>query len=229
MEYIKGNIKLINDDCMDIMAQYPDKYFDLAIVDPPYGIGMGKKKTIGKRGNTYSTTNYYQSDWDSKIPDKKYFDELFRVSQNQIIFGANYFTHFLPPSAGWFVYDKRQPEDFSMAHAELAYTSFDRAIRMKGIPRNEVGNCVSNNKDIALINAKIHVCQKPIRLYEFLLKTYAKPEFKILDTHLGSGNNAIAANRFNISEFVGIEIDKEYFEASIKRFRIKTMQMSLAF
>jgi len=227
MEFNQDNIKIINADCMDIMANYADKYFDLAIVDPPYGIGIGKKKTIGKRGKTYTVTNYHQSEWDNKIPDKQYFDELFRVSQNQIIFGANYFSHFLPPSAGWFVYNKQQPENFSMAHAELAFTSFDRAVRMKGIPRNEVGNCISNNKEKGLIMAKIHQCQKPIRLYEYLLKTYAKKGFKIIDTHLGSGSSAIAADNFNIAEFLGIEKDEIHFKNSIKRYKIETLQKKL--
>jgi len=227
MEFNQDNIKIINADCMDIMANYADKYFDLAIVDPPYGIGIGKKKTIGERGKTYTVTNYHQSEWDNKIPDKQYFDELFRVSQNQIIFGANYFSHFLPPSAGWFVYNKQQPENFSMAHAELAFTSFDRAVRMKGIPRNEVGNCISNNKEKGLIMAKIHQCQKPIRLYEYLLKTYAKKGFKIIDTHLGSGSSAIAADNFNIAEFLGIEKDEIHFNNSIKRFKLKTLQKKL--
>lgn len=148
--YQKGNVKLINADCMEIMAQYPDKYFDLAVVDPPYGINIGMKKTIGKRGKTYSTTVYRQSNWDKAKPTKEYFNELFRVSKNQIVWGGNYFTDCLPPSAGWFIWDKNQPFEFSMAHAELAYTSFNRAIRTYKVKRSEHMNCVSNNKQVAL-------------------------------------------------------------------------------
>ena len=221
-------------DNMELMKQYPDGWFDLAVADPPYGIGMGKKKTIGKRGKTFSTTTYKQSNWDFKIPNKEYFIELFRVSKNQIIFGANYFTHFLPPSQGWFVYDKRQPDDFSMAHAELAYTSFDRAIRMKGAKRTDVQNCVSNNKRIAMTNAKIHQCQKPITIYEFILITYAKEGMKILDTHFGSGSIALAVHRANVLDKMNLhltacEIDPEYFEQSVNRIRKSISQQVMQF
>ena len=223
---IEPFITILNCDCMDLMAKYPDNYFDLALVDPPYGIGMGKKKTIGKKGKTYSTTTYKQSNWDSKIPDEAYFKELFRVSKDQIIFGANYFTNYLPPSQGWFIYDKRMPENFSMAHAELAFTSFDRAVRMKGVKKTDMQNCVSNNKQKALVNAKIHQCQKPISIYEFILHTYAKENFKILDTHLGSGSSAIASHRAKM-QFIGCEIDKEYFEAATKRIKNETLQTTI--
>jgi site-specific DNA-methyltransferase (adenine-specific) len=220
------NSIVTNEDCMIGMARYPDKWFNLAIVDPPYGIGMGKKKTIGKRGKTYSATIYKQSDWDNAIPSLEYFIELQRVSINQIIFGGNYFAHLLPPSQGWFVYDKRQPEEFSMAHAELAYTSFNRAIRMKHIKRNLVQNCVSNNKAIALTNAKIHACQKPAALYTWLLKNYAKEGDKILDTHLGSGSSRIACYKAGV-DFTGFELDKDYYEAQEKRFENFTKQLSI--
>ena len=213
-------------DNMEYMAKFPDKYFELAIVDPPYEINIGKKKTIGKRGKTYSATIYRQSNWDPCIPKKEYFKELFRVSQNQIIFGGNYFNHFLPPSQGWFVYDKRQPEDFSMAAAELAFTSFDRSIRMKGFKRTDVMNCVSNNKKIAISNAKIHQCQKPIPLYKFLLKNYAKEGDRILDTHLGSQSSRIAAYEMGF-DFYGCEIDTDYFNDGCKRFDNAIKQQSL--
>jgi len=223
---ITENIEITNEDNMQLMARYPDNYFELAIVDPPYGINMGKKKTIGKRGKTYSTTNYIQSEWDNAIPKKKYFNELFRVCKNQIIFGANYFNHFLPPSQGWFVYNKNQPDGFSMAQAELAYTSFNRSIRLKSFKRNLVQNCVSNNKQIALANAKIHQCQKPIVLYKYLLDTYAKEGDKILDTHLGSMSIAIACHDYGFN-LTGCELDKDYFDKGIKRVKNHVAQQKL--
>ena len=223
---LTDKIRITNEDNMELMARYPDNYFELAIVDPPYGINMGKKRTIGKRGKTYSITNYIQSEWDNAIPKKEYFNELFRVSKNQIIFGANYFNHFLPPSQGWFVYNKNQPDGFSMAQAELAYTSFDRSIRLKSFKRNLVQNCVSNNKQIALANAKIHQCQKPIVLYKYLLDTYAKPNDKILDTHLGSGSIAIACHDYGF-ELTACELDKEYYDKAIQRIKNHVSQQKL--
>ncbi len=213
-----------NIDCVEYMKICRDNQFDLAIVDPPYGIGMSKKKTIGKRGKTFSTTIYKQSAWDNAIPDKIYFDELFRVSKNQIIFGANYFTHFLPPSQGWFIYDKRQPEEFSMAHAELAFTSFDRSVRMKGVKRTDMQNCVSNNKQIAMMNVKIHQCQKPISIYEYLLHTYAKEGDKIFDSHLGSQSSRIAAFVLGF-DFWGCELDEDYFKEGNARFENHKMKI----
>lgn len=211
---------------MQLMARYPDNYFELAIIDPPYGIGAANKTTIGKRKNSCVVTKYKKKNWDSVIPPAEYFSELFRVSKNQIIFGANYFTHFLPPSMGWFVYDKRQPENFSMAHAELAFTSFNRAVRMKGFKRNEVQNCVSNNKKIALVNAKIHPTQKPVALYKWLLTNYAKEGDKILDTHLGSFSSVIACLDMGF-EITGCELDKEYFENGMKRVNTFKQQLKL--
>jgi len=218
--------EVFNRDCLEAMKEYPDNYFDLAVVDPPYGIGMGKKKTIGKTGRTYSTTVYKQSNWDFEIPNHEYFKELFRVSKNQIIFGGNYFTNHLPPSQGWFVYDKRQPEGFSMAQAELAFTSFNRSIRMKGFNRALVQNCVSNNKQVALSNAKIHQCQKPVALYDWIFNNYASLGQKILDTHLGSGSSRISAHKAGL-DFTGFELDEDYFKASKKRFMNHVAQKTL--
>lgn len=211
---------------MKYLVNFKDNEFDLAIVDPPYGIGVSKRKTLGKRSKDKPLTVYKTGDWDDSIPDEEYFIELQRVSKNQIIFGANYFSHYLPPSQGWFVYDKRQPENFSMAHAELAFTSFDRAIRMKGVKKSEMQNCYSDPK-LAKAHAKIHQCQKPIKIYEFLLKTYAKEGDKILDTHLGSASIAIACHRMGF-DLTGYEIDKEYYDAAMKRLKTEQTILRLA-
>jgi site-specific DNA-methyltransferase (adenine-specific) len=144
---------------------------------------------------------------------------LFRISKNQIVWGGNYFTDHLPPSAGWFIWDKNQPFDFSMAHAELAYTSFNRAIRTYKVKRNEHMNCVSNNKKLALINAKIHQCQKPIKIYDILYSLYADKTMKVIDTHGGSFSSAISAYYFGFTEYVGIEIDTDHFNNAVKRFK----------
>lgn len=210
-EYNKKNIKLINADCIDIMKNYKDNYFDLAIVDPPYGIGIAK--------------------WDKKIPSKKYFTELFRVSKNQIIWGGNYFN--LPIKRGWLCWNKiykktgflgkKNCEEF-----ELAWTSLD--IKTKIINFTDMGNVYGFNGNLKVdynADKKIHTTQKHIKLYEKLLIEYANKDFKILDTHLGSGSSAIASYYYNCSEFVGIEIDKDYYNKSIKRIKEQTAQMKL--
>lgn len=205
-------------DCMDFMKDFPDKYFDLSIVDPPYGINIVApgKRTLGKRKEQPGWTNYKESNWDANTPDQSYFDELFRVSKNQIIWGGNYFT--LPPSKGWIVWDKHQPEGVSFAQAELAYSSFDRSVKMFETSRANIGNTVSNNKRLAAANAKIHPTQKPIALYKWLLKNYAKPGDKILDTHLGSGSSRIAAYDMGF-DFYATELDADYFAAQEERFQ----------
>jgi len=203
--------KIINDDCINIMPKYADDYFDLAIVDPPYGIKIqqsgGTPKHLGFK-------NYTKKNWDNNIPSKEYFEQLFRVSKNQIIFGANYYTKYLPSSMGWVFWDKGQ--DLTMSDGELAFTSFQKALRRKIINRAEI------KKDVA-----IHPTQKPIRLYRWLLENYAKPTDKILDTHLGSGSIAIACHYFDTEEFVGIEIDKEYYDMANKRIEQETKQIKL--
>ena len=194
---------ITNEDNMQLMARYPDKYFDLAIVDPPYGIdvtkmtlGNGKKKI--NRGNT---------DWDSNIPKSDYFNELFRVSKNQIVWGANYMTTYLPPSMGWVYWDKGTGDnDFS--DGELAYTSFNRALRSYKV--SWVGANANNG------TPRIHPTEKPIKLYEWILMNYAKEGDKILDTHLGSGSIAIACHNLGF-ELTACELDKDYYEAAIKR------------
>ena len=198
--------EVYNEDCMIGMARYPDNYFDLAIVDPPYGISinmnMGLKKGQKKK--------HVQKQWDNAVPDDKYFKELFRVSQNQIIWGGNYFP--LPPTRHVIFWDKRTPIGMSFSDGELAWTSFDRAIR-KCTKRNVTGD-------------KVHPTQKPIELYQWLLTNYAKEGDKILDTHLGSGSSRIAAYKLGF-DFVGFELDKDYFEASEKRFKEVTSQLTI--
>lgn len=189
-----------NEDCMVMMARYPDKFFDLAIVDPPYGIGagnmqMGSGKHIFKKGG-----------WDDGIPDKKYFDELFRVSANQIIWGGNYFTEFLPPSPHWIVWDKRNP-NLSFAEGELAWQSSGSLLRIK-----------KHYSAMVEDGGKIHPTQKPAAIYYWVLNNYASVGDKILDTHLGSGSSRIAAYKLGF-DFWGCEIDKDYFEAQEKRFK----------
>jgi len=226
-----GGIELLNIDCMEYMSTVPDKFFDLAIVDPPYGINIVApgKRSLGKRKGQPGWTNYKSANWDTAIPDETYFKELVRVSKHQIIWGGNYFTSFLPPSKGWIVWSKPQPDGVSFAQAELAWSSFEISIkRFDGAKRSEIGNCVSNNKRVAAANAKIHPTQKPISLYKWLLKMYAKEGMKILDTHLGSGSIAIACHDYKF-ELTACEIDADYFEATCKRFSNHIQQSSLVF
>ena len=203
-----------NADNMEIMKQYPDKYFDLAIVDPPYGIG---DKFKGGKTGKMNFNEVVEKDWD-KVPPMEYWDELFRVSKNQIVWGGNYFP--LPPSRCFIVWDKQISEDFSLAMAELAWTSFDKLAKIFKMPTPKDG--------------KIHPTQKPIQLYEFCLKNYAQKGFKIIDTHLGSGSIALAIDKANKLdnmnlEFVGIELDTEYFNAAVNRFRLAHAQSCLSF
>jgi site-specific DNA-methyltransferase (adenine-specific) len=203
-------IELFHVDCMIKMAEYPDKYFDLAIVDPPYGINGHKQRVFddGKR-------------WDVIRPTKEYFIELKRISNNQIIWGGNYFAE-LWPCKGFIVWDKHQPEGISFAMIEIATTSFDIPAKLYFTkPAGERGFYTVDSK-------RIHPTQKPIRLYKWLLKTYAKPTDKIIDTHLGSGSSAIAAYDFGC-DFVGMEIDKEYYDAAVKRFDTHKMQQQIVF
>lgn len=195
-------VELLNMDCMELMAQYPDKYFDLAIVDPPYGIGIA---------NNPVRQMHKKKNWDSEIPNAQYFNELFRVSKNQVIWGGNYFP--LPPSQGFIVWDKKQPENFSLSMCEFAWSS-------KQSPAKIFRRSVLVDKD------KLHPTQKPIELYEWILRRYAESGQKILDTHLGSASSAIAAHNLGF-DFVGCEIDKEYFDNAVKRFNLHAQQLTL--
>lgn len=206
---VTDKIDLYNMDCMELMAKYPDKYFDLAIVDPPYGISVNMNMGLRKG----KKKNRQQKDWDNETPTDKYFEELFRVSNNQIIWGGNYFE--LPPTPCFLIWDKKQPEGVSFASCELAWTSFDSVA--KTFYKHPV------NADLM---KRIHPTQKPVALYKWLLDKYAKQGDKILDTHLGSGSIAIACHDYGF-ELVGSELDKDYFEASIKRIITHTNQLKL--
>ena len=206
-------LDLRNMDCMDLMRQYPDKHFDLAIVDPPYGIGYdGAKQTSGSHGGRKA---HAFKGWDSKIPDADYFFELFRVSKNQIIWGANYFTKFLPPSMGWITWRKDRGE-FSSSDAELAFSSFNRALR----------EYTKNPLVLVREGGTIHPTQKPICLYRWLLSNYAKPGDLILDTHLGSGSIAIACHDLGF-DLIASELDEDYFAAMQERLARHTAQGNL--
>jgi site-specific DNA-methyltransferase (adenine-specific) len=216
---ITDKIEITNEDNMLLMARYPDNYFDLAIVDPPYGIDMGMgHKGSKKRGdkNKYKTF----AGGDKSIPNKEYFNELFRVSKNQIIWGANYMTEFLEPKSSWLIWDKIQPEEFSMAMAELAWTSFNTPIKI--FKKVAKGGFLTNGT----IDQRIHPTQKPVALYKWLLDKYAKQGDKILDTHLGSGSIAIACHDYGF-ELTACELDKEYYDKAIQRIINHTNQQKL--
>lgn len=199
-------------NCVEGMKQYPNKYFDLAIVDPPYGIGEDGKKNH-TRGTLAKPTLYTPKQWDKAPPKKAYFDELFRVSKNQIIFGANHFIAKMPKnSPSWIVWDKENGSN-DFADCELAWTSFKTAVRMFHFKWAGMLQGDMKNKE-----TRIHPTQKPIRLYDWLLTNYAKPNDLILDTHLGSGSSRIAAYK-NGHNFIGFELDEEYYAAQEKRFQ----------
>ncbi|KAA2223004.1 DNA methyltransferase [Chryseobacterium sediminis] len=201
---ITKKITITNEDNMELMARYPDGYFDLAIVDPPYGIGIdGQKKYVSKNPK-HNRKNHDKKNWDSCIPSINYFKELFRVSRNQIVWGGNYFTEFLNPTKAWIFWYKGQ-NDLTMSDGEMAWTSFDKVTRQININRAE------------LIKQKtFHPTEKPIKLYKWLLDKYAKPGDKILDTHLGSGSIAIACYDYGF-ELTACELDTDYYRASIER------------
>lgn len=200
-----------NRDCLEAMKEFPDKFFDLAIVDPPYGIGRdGAAKTTSKHGGRKA---HKFKGWDSKTPDDEYFTELFRVSKNQIIWGANYFTKFLPASMGWIFWDKGQR--ICNSDGELAFSSFNVALRVAEYNRVEL-----------LLEGTIHPTQKPIVLYKWLLDKYGNKGDKILDTHLGSMSSRIAAYDRSF-DFWGYELDKDYFDAGNKRFEDFKKQLKL--
>ena len=197
-----------NVDCMEYMRTLPDKAFDLAVVDPPYGIGV--HHNMGRRKGEKSS-GYKPALWDKHPPEHTYFDELFRVSKNQIVWGGNYFA--MPPTKSFIVWRKPNvSEELSFAMVEYAWTSYEKT------SKEWIG--VSNEKN------RIHPTQKPVALYSWIFRNYARSGDRILDTHLGSGSSRIAAYNAGL-DFVGCEIDKYYYEAQEKRFKEYTAQMRL--
>ena len=199
-----------NEDCVQGLKRFADNYFDLAIVDPPYGIGMDGGN-VGYKG----FNNFEKKDWDKEIPSNEYFAELFRVSKNQVIFGGNYFG--LPPTRCYLVWDKGEGfYNRTYAECELAWTSFD------------ANTCKIKYDPLAKgdYKGKIHPCQKPVTVYDWILQKYAKTNDLILDTHLGSGSSRIAANKGGFN-FIGFETDKDYYEKQEKRFKNFTAQQRL--
>ena len=218
-ETIEQNANVVyNEDCIQVMKRYPNKFFDLAVVDPPYGIGIANRTgSIGQRKGQGRLTSYSKKEWDNSVPTAEYWSELFRVSKNQIVFGANYFTNYLPPSKCWFIWDKRQPEGVSFAMVELIYTSFNFSSKMFSCSKAFIGNKVANNKEKAKEYIKLHPTQKPIQIYDWIFSKVATKGIKVLDTHLGSGSSRISANKAKL-HFVGCEIDEEYFNKQNKRY-----------
>jgi site-specific DNA-methyltransferase (adenine-specific) len=210
LQNVVGGLDLRCCDCMDMMRECADKAFDLAIVDPPYGIGAAEM-TMGK----WTTSRMEKKPWDKSAPPIEFFQELKRVSRHQIIWGGNYFP--LPPSRCWLIWDKGEGfEGRTYAEAELAWTSFDANVRkFKRDPLAMRDYC-----------GKIHPTQKPVALYDWILRTFAEPGWSILDTHLGSGSIAIACH-YAGHELTACEIDRDYYEAALQRIKRETAQMTL--
>lgn len=207
--------QLYNMDCMEGMKQFPDKYFELAIVDPPYGIGMDGQKLSINKNPKHNRKEHARKEWDSEIPTAEYFRELERVSQNQIIWGANYFVeHLIKGTKGWIVWDKGQ-HGLTMSDCELAYSSFDCPTRVKILNRVEL-----------LKDGTIHPTQKPIALYKWLLMNYAKQGDKILDTHVGSASSLIACYDMGF-DYIGFEIDEDYYNMAQKRIEEHKAQLRM--
>ena len=211
-------MKITNEDNMELMARYPDNHFELAIVDPPYGINISKTGNVGG-GKLAKVKDYAKKEWDSEIPTAEYFKELQRVSKNQIIFGGNYMIEHLQNTPCFIVWDKNNSGNF--ADAELAWTSFDTATRIFKSTWNGMIQHDMKNKE-----KRIHPTQKPIRLYEWLLMNYAKEGDKILDTHLGSGSIALACHNLNF-DLTACELDKDYYNAAMKRLKQHQQQLTM--
>jgi site-specific DNA-methyltransferase (adenine-specific) len=235
-------MNITNEDNMQLMARYPDNFFDLAIVDPPYGLDFAKYNRVSTRpnGDKYISNNYKKGDWDKSVPDEEYFKELFRVSKNQIVWGGNYFPFIWNYGGKGFIYWHKGNPVPNFADGELAWTSFNKVA--KQFDFKYYGGIEGNTS----AGKKFHPTQKPVKLYEWLLINYAQrkcnhkhseqerefctdcrnKDVKILDTHLGSGSIAIACHRLGF-DLTACELDKDYFEAAMKRIKLETAQKSL--
>ena len=212
---VVGGLTITCEDNMELMARYPDNYFDLAIVDPPYGIDLANMNMgIGKTPKASKAKNrkWKAKDWDNTTPTKEYFEELFRVSKNQIIWGGNYFD--LPPCKKFIMWDKEIPDGLSFSDCEMAWTSFSGANKI-------FRYSAYKNK-----SEKFHPTQKPPQLYKYCIDKYTEPNYKILDTHLGSGSIAIACHDYKV-ELTACELDPEYFEKAKERIINHVAQQSL--
>lgn len=211
---ITDKITITNEDCMELLKRTPDKFYDIALVDPPYGIGIdGQKKSINKNPK-HNRKEHIKKSWDTSIPNEEYFKELQRVSKNQIIWGGNYFTEYLKPTKAWIFWYKGQ-RDLTMSDGEMAWTSFEQVTRQVEINRAEL---IKQNT--------FHPTEKPIKLYKWILDKYAKQGDKILDTHLGSGSIAIACHDYGF-DLTCCELDKDYYEKAIQRIKNHTNQQKL--
>jgi site-specific DNA-methyltransferase (adenine-specific) len=216
---ITEKITITNECNMELMKRYPDNYFDLAIVDPPYGISYARGKNgWGVNDNRPTLENVK---WDKETPSLEYFNELIRVSKEQIIWGGNYFTDKLPVSKCWIIWNKiNNTENKSVfADGELAWTSFKKVVKMFTL---RTMGFISDTKD----NNRIHPTQKPTELYKWILDNYAKQGDKILDTHLGSGSIAIAAHDYGF-ELTACELDVDYYNKAIERIKNHISQIKL--
>ena len=218
-------LSLFHADCMEIMKQYPDKHFDLAIVDPPYGINITKNKRLN---------NNSVNDWDSKIPSNEYFTELKRVSKNQIIWGGNYFIEHLNNTRCFINWDKLNHSD-TYADCEMAWTSFDKNAKIfKYMWDGNRYGYEGNIKGVGKPTIRFHPTQKPTELYNFCIKGFATEGMKLLDTHFGSGSIALAVDKANRLDKMNLhltacEIDKEYIDKAIKRISESIKQGTLSF
>lgn len=219
--------EVFNEDCMIGMARYPDKYFDLAVVDPPYGLSengfipTAKRKVYGrydyKKFKAIDKKTSHSTNLNGR-PTDKYFEELFRVSRNQIIWGMQYFAYMLPQKQCVIIWDKHRIDGLRFSDAELAWTSFDSAVRFVKLTNKEM---------LDYRNNRIHPTQKPVALYDWIYKNYLPNGGKVIDTHLGSGSNRIAADKAGNIDFVGFELDKDYYEAQEKRWKAFKAQTRL--
>lgn len=215
-------INIYNQDCMEAMKEMSDNQFDLAIVDPPYGIGFGEFNRTNKDSNgvRYKANKYKQGDWDNAIPNDNYFKELIRVSTNQIIWGGNYFSYLWKNGCKGFIFWYKGNPVPNFSDGELAWTSFNKVA--KQFNYRYYGGLEGKTS----ASKKIHPTQKPIQLYEWLLMNYSKEGDKILDTHLGSGSIAIACHNLGF-DLTGYEIDKDYYEAAKKRIKEHQSQLRI--